>query len=204
MPYRSVTSRGVTLLCFPPYDEVFAGLAARSLAQLAQPTPDALQASLATAYPRAVVRAREEIAGFGAATVWYAYRDGRYSPYDARRWWEEPGTASIVIDTDGRYVDANEAALALIGQDRDGLLAMVSGDLTEPSVRPTVAWVWELMRQAGELHSTSILIAADGRRVPVEYRLVRDPDTGLFVSYLRAIPLTDAEPALGAADGPSR
>jgi PAS domain-containing protein len=196
VPYRSVTHAGVTLLCFPPYDEVLTRLAGERLDGLADPTPKALQASLRATYPQVVIRPRESIAALGGGTAWYVYRDGRFSPFgDDGPWWEAPDAARIEIDAEGRYVGANAAALELIGVDLATLRGMRTGDLTVASTRPTVAWFWQLLEDVGELHSTSILATPDGRQVPVEYRLVRGatPDD-VSISYMRAIPVEAAEP----------
>ncbi len=194
MPYRTVTHAGVSLLCFPPHDLVFAAVAARLLAELIDRTELNLQAALHATYPDAVVRARESLAALGGGEAWYAYRDGRYSPFTGSDpWWEAEGTASLTIDGDGRYVDANGAALDLIGVDLDTLRTMASGDLTDPASRPAVPWIRALLQDAGVLHSTSVLLRRDGRRVPVEYRLILGAGgDGRAVSYLRSVPLDAA------------
>ena len=128
MPYRSVTHAGVTLLCFPPYDVVFARLSAERLAALSTRDPDLLQADLRATYPDATVRRREALASLGRGEAWYAYRDGRYSPFTSEEpWWEDPGVARLEIDADGRYVAGNDAALELIGVDAEGLATLRSG-----------------------------------------------------------------------------
>jgi PAS domain S-box-containing protein len=199
MPYRSVTRDGVSLLCFPPHDLVFASHAARMLEALDAPSADALQAAIQGVYPDAVVRARESLAALGGGIAWYAYRDGRYSPFtDTDAWWEAEDVAHLVIDDEGRYVDANEAALELIGLDLATLRSLRTGELTDPAVRPTVPWIWALLEDVGTLHSTSVLVTPDGRRVPVEYRLVRGGGgDGRSLSYLRAVPI-EAVAAPGA------
>ncbi len=193
MPYRSVTHAGVSLLCFPPHDVAFAAVAARMLAELTDRTEAELQETLRGAYPDAVVRAQESFAALGGGQAWYVYRDGRYSPFaEADPWWEADGAATMTIDADGRYVDANEAALDLIGIDLETLRTLVSGDLTDPATRPTVPWIRALLQDVGMLHSTSILLRRDGRRVPVEYRLlVGAGGDGRAISYLRAVPQHD-------------
>jgi PAS domain-containing protein len=195
VPYRSVTHAGVTLLCFPPYDEVLARLAAERLAGLPEPAPEALQASLRPIYPQIVIRPREAIAALGGGTAWYVYREGRYSPFgEDGPWWEAPDAARLEIDAEGRYAGANAAALELIGVDLATLKGMRTGDLTVASTRPTVAWFWQLLEDVGELHSTSILATPDGRQVPVEYRLIRGATPhDVSISYLRAIPAEAAE-----------
>jgi PAS domain-containing protein len=196
VPYRSVTHDGVTLLCFPPYDVVFARLATERLAALPARDPGALQAELRATFAGATVRRREPLASLGRGEAWYAYRDGRYSPFTDTPWWEAPDVARLEIDAEGRYVGANEAALALIGVDAQDLARIRSGDLTDAATRPTVPWLWQLLQDVGELHSTSRLVTPDGRRVPIEYRLVLDAaGPGRHVSFLRTVPLEAVEPS---------
>lgn len=194
MPYRSITRAGVSLLCFPPHDVVFAAVVEKRFTELSERDEALLQASLRTTYPRAVVRARDSLAALGGGQAWYAYRDGRYSPFtDAEPWWDGEGVATLTIDADGRYVDANAAALDLIGVDLETLRTMASGDLTDPATRPTVPWIRALLTDVGLLHSTSVLLRPDGKRVPVEYRLnLGGGVEGQAISHLRAIPLDGA------------
>ena len=206
MPFRAVTVEGVGLLCFPPHDRAFQTIAMRLFPTLEDRTPGALQAALARTYPRATVRARADLASLGpAAGVWYVYRDGRFSPFSAGdRWWDDDAHARIVIGDDGRYLDANEAALALMGTTRAGLLASRTGDFTTERFAQVVPWVWDLLRQTGELHSTSILLARDGRELAVEFHLSRDGDgPGRHVSVMREVPLEAADASeAGARERP--
>jgi PAS domain-containing protein len=202
MPYRSVTHDGITLLCFPPHDEVFARLATQHLASLAMPDPDVLRTRLQATYPDAVVRRREALASLGHGEAWYAYRDGHYSPFtDDQPWWDDPEVARLEIDDEGRYLDASPAALELIGVDEAGLRSLRSGDLTDPATRPTVPWVWQLLQDVGELHSTSMLVRPDGGRVAVEYRMILNAGgAGRHVSYVRPVPTEAAEPVTVIVD----
>ncbi len=200
---------GVVLLCFPPYDRAFMTLANRRLAGLATASPEHLQAALRVAYPGATVRPRDRLAAFLPDAAWYVYRDGRYSPYaEDDRWWEDDHVATIVVGPDGRYIDANAAALELLGLALDELLAMRSGDLADPAVAELVPWTWDVVRETGELHATSILRAIGDRpRQAIEYRLVLEREGGPAVSYLRPIPMAAAEPSpdepLATASSPS-
>lgn len=202
MPYREITTRGITLLCFPPQDVAFSTIAVRYLDAGPRVTPDALQAELRVMYPNAIVRPRESFAALGGNAAWYVYRDGRYSPFagDGAPWWEHPDAAFLVIETEsGRYVDANAAALELIGIDRERLLAMRTGDLVHREGRVTVPWVWKLLHDVGEIHSTSLMQTPDGREVPVEYHLVRDgAGPGRAKSFMRAAPIEAVRPPEGA------
>jgi PAS domain-containing protein len=188
---------GVTLLCFPPYDRAFMTLANRRLAALATRSPEHLQAALRAAYPGATVRPRHRLAAFLPDTVWYVYRDGRYSPYAVDdRWWEGDDVARLVVGPDGRYIEANQAALNLLGVSLDALVEMQTGDLVDPAVAELVPWTWDVVRETGELHATSILRAAGARpRMGIEYRLVLEEQGGPAIAYLRPIPIAAAEPS---------
>lgn len=197
MPYRSVTHGGITLLCFPPHDEVFARLSLDRLAALPRTDPEVLQEALTSDFPQAVVRRRESIASLGRSEAWYAYRDGRYSPFAVDlTWLDDPATARLEISADGAYLAANAAALELIGMDEAELRSLRTGDLTDPAFGPRVTWLWQLLQDVGELHSTSVLLTPDGRHIPVEYRMVLDAaGPGRHVSHFRAVP----PDALGSA-----
>jgi PAS domain-containing protein len=204
LPYTSVTVRGVALLCFPPDDVVFATIVRRAFEASTMDAPAALERQLRTAYPRAVVRSREALASFGAP-AWYVYRDGRYSPFGrGARWWEDPAAARITVTDDGGYLDANPAALELLGVDRETLLASPSGSFTIPGFGAAIPWIMQLLRDTGELHSTAVLRPRGDRPVePIEFHLVKDADgPGRHVSTIRRVPLEAVEPSV-AADEPA-
>jgi PAS domain S-box-containing protein len=195
MPYRSVTVRGVALLCFPPGDAVFSSMAGRMLTSAPKKDPFELQRALRGIYARAVVRARDSLASIPGA-AWYVYRDGRYSPFvDAERWWEDPAVARIVLSDDGRYLDGTPAALELLGIDRDELRSATAGDFAVPEYREIVPWIIQLLRDTGELHSTSMLRPRTGPDVAVEYHFTRDGDgAGRHVSAMRPVPIEAVNP----------
>lgn len=95
---------------------------------------------------------------------------------DARRfralWWET-GDAVIAADAaTGQIIDANPAALALIGRTRDEVLTMVQWRLHPDELAAEVSAAFSRVREPGnrgELLETELL-HADGRRVPVEVR----------------------------------
>ena len=188
MPYSAITVKEIVIVTFPPTDEVFGAHARRLIREAEVPSAPVVEATLRATFPRATVRPREDLAGFGER-VWYAYRDGRYSPFARTRWWEDPGVATVHIQ-DGRYIDANDAALGLLGVDRRQLLAATPGDFTSAAYARLVPWILQLLADTGELHSTSVLQPAGGAPpVPVEFHLVRDPqDPGRYVSAFRVVP----------------
>ena len=189
MPYSSLVARDIVLLCFPPVDAVFGEVTRRALDTVADPEPDQLEAYLRQVYPAAVVRERHVLASFGGP-AWYVYRDGRYSPFTDERWWEAPETACILLGDDGRYLDANPAALELLGVDLATLRASAPGSFTVPTYKTVVPWILQLIQDTGELHSTTMLLpAGGGSGLPVEYRLVKDgAGPGRHVATLRRVP----------------
>ena len=189
MPYRSLTVRGVALLCFPPGDEVFGAMAGRMLTSARKANPVELEGALRGIYPRAVVRARDAMASMDGI-AWYVYRDGRYSPFvDAGQWWEDPAAARVVLSDDGRYLEATPAALEMLAIDVEGLHSAKAGDFTVPEYREIVPWILQLLRDTGELHSTSMLRPRTGPDLAIEYHFTRDGDgAGRHVSVMRPVP----------------
>lgn len=196
MPYSSLIVRDVVLLCFPPVDAVFAELARREAESMATHEPAKLERSLRKIYPSAVVRERDVLASFGGP-AWYIYRDGRYSPFSSHPWWDEPDGARIVLGDGGQYLDASPAALTLLGVDLEALRRSSPGSFTVPTYQTAVPWILQLLRDTGELHSTSLLRpAGGGQDLPVEYHLVRDGDgAGRHVATMRLVPQEVVETA---------
>jgi len=189
LPYTSVIVRGVALLCFPPEDAVFSAFARRAFGELAGDAPADLQRALRSLYPRAVVHSREPLASL-AGTAWYVYRDGRFSPFvDGPPWWAEPTAARVVIDDAGCYVDATPAALELFGVSLEELRRSKAGDFTPPVFGAEAPWMMQLLRDTGELHSTSMLRSRTGAPdAAVEFHFVKDAaGPGRHVSTLRLV-----------------
>jgi PAS domain S-box-containing protein len=189
LPYTSVIVRDVALLCFPHDDAVFSAFVRRTFVDLAGDTPTDLQHVVRSMYPHAVARSREQLASL-AGTAWYIYRDGRYSPFaDGRPWWEEPTAAHIVIDDAGCYLDANPAALELLGVSLDELRRSKAGDFAPPNMGAEAPWILQLLRDTGELHSTSILRPrGNGSDMAVEFRFAKDgAGPGRHLSTLRRV-----------------
>ena len=203
MPYTSVIVRDVALLCFPHDDVVFSALVRRTFGESASDAPSDLQRDVRSLYPHAVVRSRDPLASL-AGNAWYVYRDGRYSPFsDGPPWWDEPTAARVVIDDAGCYVDANPAALELLGVSLKELRRSRAGDFTPPAFGAEAPWIMQLLRDTGELHSLSMLRSRNnGHDAAVEFRFVKDAaGPGRHVSTLRLVP---SEPDRLVAPGQPR
>ena len=97
------------------------------------------------------------------------------------------GTAEavIVIDAEGRYLDANDAAARLTGWSIDELKALRVGALAADSQVPATGW--HARTTEGGWSGDTLLKRKDGAEVPVETRLTRVclDSQELFVSSMR-------------------
>ncbi len=195
LPDQGEASEWFAPVCLPTSDELFISRVEELCARMAPGNAAVRAAQLAARlhafYPRAIVRSLGHVIGFGPGThVLLVYRDGDRSPYAARPWWEEPATARATI-TAGRYVDANEAALALYGLTRDELLATRPGArVIEPQ---DTVWLSDILNRTGVLHSSARVRRPDGDILELEYRLTADPlDSTRLVAAVRAVAADDA------------
>ena len=198
MPYSTLVVRSVVLLCFPTSDVVFATLVRRTFESSTTNDPTGLQQQVRAFYPRAIVRAREALASFGGS-AWYVYRDGRYSPFGrGRRWWGDAGTARMVLNDDGRYLEANDAMVQLLGISSAELMTQAAGSLAVPEYGSAIPWILQLLRDTGELHSTGTIRPRDGRpELAIEFHLTKDAaGPGRHVSWMRAVPAEAAAPSV--------
>ena len=109
--------------------------------------------------------------------------EGRY-----RGLFESATDAILVIDRHDRVVDANPAAVRLLGRDRAALLRARAADL-DPEGRAWSGPELDRLVHDGAWHGEVDLRAGDGRTVPVEARVdpVRLPGGTLWVATLRDI-----------------
>ena len=187
-----VSNRGrLNVLCFPADDEVLRKRVRDSLEKAdeasAKAARDGLLSRLRIIYPRAEVRIRDPLAGFGEPTL-YVFRDGGIaSSLGSDAWREEPTTARLVTNNQGIYVDANDAALELLGVTREQIVGQPAGTFTKPDARiDDAAGLWDLLESSGRLHSLAVVSCPDGRDVRVEFISLRDADgKGRHVTWLR-------------------
>lgn len=92
--------------------------------------------------------------------------------------------ALLLVDQDGVYVDANEAALSLTGFSRSELLARSIWDLTPDVTQVLGRRLWRQLVAAGRQEGTYSLVAADGRTVEVHYCAVANVLPGRHLSAL--------------------
>lgn len=75
----------------------------------------------------------------------------------------------LLADNDRRYVEANEAAVALLGYSRDEILELRIDDLTPADIRDSIEEVWAGFLAEGSAAGTYPLLCADGSTLEVEY-----------------------------------
>ena len=78
----------------------------------------------------------------------------------------------FVIDREGRYVEANSAACALVGYSREELLSLSIVDLVPPDRRELAATALHALNEGEELQRETFLQAKNGEVVPVEVHAV--------------------------------
>ena len=187
-----LSNRGkLNILCFPADDEVLRKHVRDSVERAeetsARAARDGLRSRLRVVYPRAEVRIRDPLAGFGEPTV-YIFRDGGIaSSLGSETWREEPASARLVTNDQGVYVDANDAAVELLGVGRDQVVGQQAGTFTKPDARiEDATGLWDLLATSGRLHSLAVVSRPGGRDVRVEFITLRDGDgRGRHVTWLR-------------------
>jgi PAS domain S-box-containing protein len=78
----------------------------------------------------------------------------------------------FVIDREGRYVEANSAACALVGYSREELLRLSIVDLVPPARRQLAATALHALNEGEDLQREAFLQAKNGEVVPVEMHAV--------------------------------
>jgi PAS domain S-box-containing protein len=190
MAYVSLPPGRVRLVTFPPADSAFRAHVETALDKLGRGELAGVEAEVREAYPSAVVRARDAMAGFSIeAETWYAYRDGSVgfdTPDGA--WWDDESLPRTRVSAEGRYVDANDAAADLFGVDRDRIVGSFAGAFTRHESDDAIARrLFSLLAQSGELHSTAVVLRPDGQTWPIEFHMVRGSRAGEYVSVMRRI-----------------
>jgi PAS domain S-box-containing protein len=90
--------------------------------------------------------------------------------------------ARVVAAADGRYLEVNEEALAILGRSEDEVLASVIGDFAGP-YRELARTVWARLAGRGEAIPTgeASLYRPDGSAVRVEYTRITRREDGAYV-----------------------
>jgi PAS domain S-box-containing protein len=95
--------------------------------------------------------------------------------------------AMIIVDDDGRFVDANKAMAALLGVSRDELIGRRSEDFTHAKNREGLDELRRALREKGSLRGDIEVITPDGVRRSVEYGTTAFFLPGRHLSVLRDV-----------------
>ena len=190
MAFVSLPAGRVRLVTFPPADTAFRAHVETALDRLGRGELAGVEAEVREAYPAAVVRARDAMAGFSIeAETWYAYRDGRVgSDTSQGDWWHDQSLPRTRVSAEGRYVDATEAAADLFGVERERIVGSAAGAFTRHESDEEIARrLFALLAETGELRSTAVVLRPDGDTWPIEFHMVRGSLAGEYVSVMRRI-----------------
>jgi two-component system cell cycle sensor histidine kinase/response regulator CckA len=92
--------------------------------------------------------------------------------------------AMLIIDDDGRYIDANPAALELFGVTREQLLGKSAVDFGEPADYDAA---WAAFLAAGQAEGEFHLVRPDGQRRTLEFRAKARISPGRHLSSLHDV-----------------
>ena len=92
--------------------------------------------------------------------------------------------AMLLADDARRYVDANDAACALLGLDRAALLDAGVDGLTPPALRGSVPALWERFLAQASMHGVYELTDASGQPIRVTYLAIAAVLPGRHLSCL--------------------
>ncbi len=127
-------------------------------------------------------KARKSVSGRKAATG----RSPRASAIDYERLFGCAADAMLIVDGEGKYIDANPAACELTGYTLSALRKMQVGDLTIPEERDLSAQHFDLLRGTGKTRNDRTIRRKDGTLVTVEAHAV-DLGNGFFQTTLRDV-----------------
>ncbi|MGD2107897.1 MAG: PAS domain S-box protein [Phycisphaerae bacterium] len=99
---------------------------------------------------------------------------------------EKAPDAILVVDSEGRYIDANPAACLLTGYSRAEILRKRLGDLTTSAEKALSFERFELLQMEGRTRRDRVLKRKDGSEVPVEAHAV-EVGGGVYMTILRDI-----------------
>ncbi len=97
-----------------------------------------------------------------------------------RSYLEHAPTAIFVADREGHYLDANPAALALVGYPLESLRKLTVRDLVPPTGLPLADRSFSQLKREGQMSREVDLRRHDGTTVPVALRAVALPDGTLM------------------------
>src|ERR1700730_1870054 len=93
------------------------------------------------------------------------------------------GEYVVFVDANRRYLDMTEGVCSLLGYTREQLLDKTIDDITAPELKGNVSENFQKYVNAGGLSGQFLLLACDGRRVPILYEAKVFPDGCLVARW---------------------
>jgi PAS domain-containing protein len=184
----------VTIATFPRDDAAFAAFVRATLAALPaadRANPLLVQQAIRRWHTRALVRPRDEMAGFGPAT-WYVYRDGQAGVRSEDGWWQRDDVATAVLGEDEVFVDGDDEACRLVGRPPGGLRGVPWRDLVPSEARDDDArWLFDGLKDVPFVHSVFDAPLPDGGRRVIEYRTSWEPERRVYLCRWRELAVID-------------
>jgi len=143
-----------SIQCEPETDAAFRGYVDLALSRMPEPTPGGLALRLRRLYPHAEVAAAED--------GWIARREPLSELHPASPWWEEPDLPRVRYDGQALILEANEAALSLLGRDLAGHHWQ---EFVTPGSTEQVTAMLAILAEVGRAESRFRMPRADGSLV---------------------------------------
>jgi PAS domain-containing protein len=176
------------ILTIPSSDTAFRRQVER-LRDAAIGTPEEFEVRLRRLFPRAVVRRRDIV---GEPPAWYVYRDGSWRPDLIGEWWEQAGLPKVTAAPDGWILEANPAALGLLGIEPADVRNRHFTDFVAPGSLDDSVAMFAIVAEGHPLSATVILRPASGDVVSIDIHAWRDGD--VIVSVFRLADDVDVVP----------
>ena len=90
----------------------------------------------------------------------------------------------VLVDDDGRFMDANPAAVRLYRRSGEDLLRRTIDHHAAPELRRKLPAMWRALREHGSLGGPFTILTADGERVPVDFSAVAYVVPGCHLAIL--------------------
>ncbi len=175
---------------FPSADRAFAAHVELARQRLERWDCDAVMQSVCAAYPSATATRADASASLDGSEVWYVYRDGSPLPRQADSSADSSAgeVARCVVGPDGRYVDADDAAVDLFGVERDQIVGRLAGQFTRHDGDEGLGQRLLELAGAEPIASTAVVVRPDGEELTVRFSVSARAGGGYEVEMRRAAP----------------
>lgn len=180
----------VNVVTIPSADRAFRAHVDAAIEDLGLRDVPALEARLREAYPTAVLHVSSvmgSLAGDDARLYAYRDRDAARQPLPGD-WWCDETLPRTVVNDEGRYLDANDAAARLFGVDRSTIVGSTAGRFTRHEGSEDVARrLFDTVARYGEMASTAVVVRPNGELVPIEFHMRRLAAGTEYLTVMRPV-----------------